>query len=44
MLRRELALETLAGERGWDERRIAQEVEQFRLEASQEGMNVGVGS
>jgi glycerol-3-phosphate dehydrogenase len=30
----------MAGELGWDERRVAQEVEQFRLEATQEGIVV----
>ena len=30
----------MAGELRWDERRIAQEVEQFRLEAAEEGIVV----
>ena len=34
----------MAGELGWDERRIRREVEQFRLEAAAEGINVGDGS
>jgi glycerol-3-phosphate dehydrogenase len=34
----------MAGPLGWDERRIGREVEQFRLEAAEEGINVGDGS
>ena len=34
----------MAGELGWDEQRIGEEVDKFRLEAAEEGINVGVGS
>jgi glycerol-3-phosphate dehydrogenase len=40
----EAVARAMAGELGWDERRIGHEVDQFHLEAAEEGIDVGGGS